>query len=427
MTRRLIGLLMVGLVAWAGTTAAHAQDEADRLEARTLKEIEEATEILGKVQSGKMTYREALAKLREYVQHAEELEKIAPKRAEKHLEDLNQTIYWTKKTMPLGADIMKPQPASEPKPTEPSPQPNPEPKPEPTPEPKAEPQPEQPAPTPGFSPPSLPEKNPERSAALLPVLSHATPAGRAWACAQVPAAPDGALVEAVFGLFLDDGDEMVRAAAAKALVDTRHDAVYEGFAPRVLKLDGDQLERLVDVMKEKPEPRTVAALFDLAMRFKPPIGGANSQSKADVYAYMDRAKAAWGDGWRHRAIQIWRSWPEPLVSAGFGETWKQKKKLRSKALGQLQEILLAVGVIGNSRGIRHAVPFLAKGKEPQSPLRAPALAAIEMVGKPAVPWLAQGLSSGQTQLWCKQALWNITGQRLSHDPGGWIKWWNENR
>jgi hypothetical protein len=422
MIRRLAGALLVGCALLAAAPVVRAQDEADRLEARTLKEVEEATEILGKVQAGKMGYKEALAKLREFVQHAEELEAIAPKRAEKHLVDLNQTIYWTKKAMPLGADILKPDPSAPPAPA-PSPAPAPAPDPAPAPVPAPAPAPA----VPGFAPPALPAQNPERSAALLPLLGHATAAARAWACAQVAAAPDPALVEALFGLLLQDGDENVRAAAAKALVDARHDAVYEGFAPRVLKLDGDPLERLVDVMKEKPEPRTVAALFDLAMRFAPPIGGANSQNKGDMEGYKQRAKAAWGDGWRHRAIQIWRSWPEPLVSAGFGETWKRKKKLAGKALPQLQEILLAVGVIGNSRGIRHAVPFLTKGKEADSPLRAPALAAIELVGTPAVPWLAQGLGSGQTQLWCKQALWNITGQRLSHDPGAWIRWWNENR
>lgn len=416
---------MAAVVAVAGALApvAWAQDEADRLEARTVKEVEEATENLGKVQTGAMEFKKAMERLDLFMEHAAELEKVAPNRAEKYQTELNQTRYWTKKFAPL---VLPTTPPPETK-SDPPPGTTPGTKPETDPEPTPEPTPEQPAPTPGFAPPALPEKNPERSAALLPLLAHAVPAGRAWACAQVPAAPDPALVEAVFGLLLDDGDETVRAAAAKALVDTRHDAVYEGFGPRVRSLDGEKLERLVDVMKEKPEPRTVLALFDLAMRFVPPIGGANSQSKADVYAYMDRAKAAWSDGWRHRAIQIWRSWPEPLVSAGFGETWKAKKKGGAKALGQLQEILLAVGVIGNSRGIRHAVPFLTKGKEAQSPLRAPALAAVEMVGKPAVPWLAQGLGNGQTQLWCKQALWNITGQRLSHDPGVWMKWWNENR
>lgn len=416
------GIAAAAVLCWAAS--AGAQDaEADRLEARTVKEIEEATENLGKVQTGSMEFKKAMERLDLFMEHAAELEKVAPKRAERYQEELQQTRYWTKKFAPLVLPTAPP-PSDVSKPS-----PTPEPTPEPKPEPKPEPQPEQrpPPPTPGFDPPALPEKNPERAAALLPLLSHATPAGRIWACGQVPFAPDAALVEAAFGLLLDDGDETVRTAAAKALVDTRHDAVYEGFAPRVQKLDGDKLERLVDLMKEKPEPRTVAALFDLAMRFVPPIGGANSQSKADVAQYMQRAKSAWGDGWRHRAIQIWRSWPEPLVSAGFGETWKQKKKGGGKALGQLQEILLAVGVIGNSRGIRHAVPFLTRGKEAQSPLRAPALAAIEMVGKPAVPWLAQGLSNGNTQLWCKQALWNVTGQRLSHDPGAWIRWWNDNR
>ena len=265
-------------------------------------------------------------------------------------------------------------------------------------------------------------------AALLPYLSDPDPRARTWAARLVVLSPDAALIDRCFALLKADPDENVLGAARFALLVTRHEAVFAGIAKAAAEWDGEALERLVDLAKEKPEPRVVVALFDLAMRFTPPIGGANSQSKPAMAAYEARAKAAWGDGWRARVIQIWKSWPEPLISAGLAETWKAKKG--AKFLREKQEILLAVGVIGNARGVRHCVPFLTKGDEIACPLRAPAFAAVELVGKAGVPWLIQGLGTESTNLWCWQALYNITGEnrgRKGESIRRWSEWWNENR
>ena len=85
---------------------------------------------------------------------------------------------------------------------------------------------------------------------------------------------------------------------------------------------------------------------------------------------------------------------------------------------------------GNARGVRHCVPFLTKGDEIACPLRAPAFAAVELVGKAGVPWLIQGLGTESTNLWCWQALYNITGEnrgRKGESIRRWSEWWNENR
>ena len=184
----------------------------------------------------------------------------------------------------------------------------------------------------------------------------------------------------------------------------------------------DALERLMLVMRELPEKRTVAALFGLAIRFIPPIGGANSRDADAMDRYKDKVKSVWAQGWRARVVALWRTWPDPVVSAGLAEAWEKRKKIPER-----QEILLATGVIRNPRGIRHAVPFLTQGKEENCPLRAPAEAAVELVGKAAVPWLIGGLSDGTTKNRCVESLRTITGIVMSSQPKLWWQWWNDNR
>src|SRR3990167_9389025 len=85
-----------------------AFDKVDDLEARTQKEVEDATEILGKVQAGKMDYHDAMKKLKEYRAHAEELAELAPNRGDDYLTELNQIMFWTKKFMPMDFGFAKP-------------------------------------------------------------------------------------------------------------------------------------------------------------------------------------------------------------------------------------------------------------------------------------------------------------------------------
>ncbi|MCI0341408.1 MAG: hypothetical protein L0216_09725 [Planctomycetales bacterium] len=398
----------------AALSASALADMADELEARSAKDVEEATELLSKVQSGQMEYAKAAAELQKFLQRVDEFDEVASKRAEKYAAELQSIWYWVRKFAPLEKPAAKPSEGGESKtpggenPAKPDEKPV---------EPAVPPPPPPPA---DFAPPPLPEEPEARATALLPLLSSPDPKARAWAAGETAPLARPNLLDAVLGLAMNDADFAVQEAAANAVLRTRSPHVFTAFLREAKKAEGAALDRLVTLVKGKPDKHCVAALFEVAMRFTPPIGGAPSQSKPAMEDYKQRAKAAWQDGWRNRVIQIWQSWPEPVVSAGLGLTWKGSNT-REK-----QEILLAVGVVGNARGIRHAVPFLTKG--PETPFRAPALAAIEMVGKGSVPWLAQGLANGATQLWCFQALRNITGEKtLDAKPSQWIRWWNENR
>ncbi len=399
------------VLALAGGAAA---DKADDLESRSAKDVEEATEILSKVQSGQMEYAKAAEQIQKYLQRVDEFDEVAPKRAEKYATELQSLWYWVRKFAPLEKPVSKPTEGGDTRTPEGEKPGKPDDKPV---EPAVPPPPLPPS---DFTPPALPEEPEARVAALLPLLSTPDPKARAWAAGETPVLARPNLLDAVLGLAMNDADFAVQEAAANAVLRTRLPHVFAAFLREARKAEGQALDRLVTLIKGKPDKHCVAALFEVAMRFTPPIGGAPSQSKPAIEDYKQRAKAAWQDGWRNRVIQIWQSWPEPVVSSGLGLTWK------SSNTREKQEILLAVGVIGNARGIRHAVPFLTKG--PETPFRAPALAAIEMVGKGSVPWLAAGLGNGATQLWCYQALRNITGDRtLDAKPSQWIRWWNENR
>ncbi len=418
--------VMVALLIGGAAPASAQNPKVAKLEAKVIKYVDEATENLTKVQSRAMDFKKAIKKLDAWILKAEELQELHHKTGEKYLEELQSIKHWTRKFAPLVFEAPKAPPTPEVKP-EPTPEPTPEPA--PTPEEHPAPTPE-PAPEPAWQAPRLPEEGKDWPAVLLPLLADASADARAWACAQVPFHPTKPMVDQLFPLFLEDSDEAVRAAARDGIAATLHDAVFENFRVLVLKLEDPKLTQLVDLIKEKPEPRSVAALFDMALRFQKPIGGANSTSHPAMQAYKREAKAVWGDGWRHRAIQIWRGWPNQMVTEGLALVWKEQKKRKRKGLGAMQEVLLAVGVIGNDRGIKYAVPFLTKGEERAVPLRAPALAAVEMVGKPSVPWLIGGIRNPRTQRWCWQALRNITGENRGMKAMAvkrWTEWWYENR
>lgn len=426
----LLAALLTGVAA-----PVRAQDgKIEQLEAKMLKYVDEATENLTKVQTRSMDFTVAVKKLDEWIKKGEELKELHEATGDKYLQELLSIKHWTRKFAPLVFEAPKEQPKPDPEspPTpDPSPQPAPDPDPAPQPEPGPTPAPS-PAPSPSstWQPPALPGDPKDWPGVVLPLLGDATPDARRWACAQVPYHPTQPLVDRLFELFLHDAAEPVRAAARDAISKTLHDAVFENFRGLVLTLEDPELTQLVDLIKEKPEPRSVAALFDLALRFVPPIGGADSTSKPAMETYKSRAKAAWEDGWRHRAIQIWRAWPNPMVTEGLALVWNEQKKRKRQGLKPMQEVLLAIGVIGNDRGIKYAVPFLSKGDEVAVPLRAPALAAIELVGKPAVPWLIGGIRNPRTQLWCWQALRNITGENRGMKAMAvkrWTQWWYENR
>jgi hypothetical protein len=177
-------------------------------------------------------------------------------------------------------------------------------------------------------------------------------------------------------------------------------------------------------MSALPEKRTVAAMFKLAMRFDRATGGADSMDRQALRRYRDKAQQNWRAGWRARVAAVWREWPEPVVSAGLTEFFTKAKKRKDTRM--MQETLLACGVVGDERGIRHAVPFLTQGREELNPLRAPAMAAVEMVGTPSVPWLIYGLN-GKTKNWSVRALREISGQVLASQPKLWWAWWHNNR
>jgi hypothetical protein len=446
---------------WAAALAftappAAAIDKVDDLEARTQKEVEDATEILGKVQAGKMDYVEAMKKLKEYRAHAEELEAESESRAAKYIEELNQIIFWTKKFMPMDFGFTKPTAPPEPPKTDPAtpagpaagapavpeaPTPTPRadspaPAPAPAPEPERRAAPKQvkeitwteivlPEIPQNLSVPELPEQPYPRAGVILPLLDDADVGKRIWAGCVAATCPTPPLVKKCFDVLQKGADPREQMAAAFALSNQRHDDVFRGFDDAVETWDGEALERLWLVMSNLPEKRTVEAMFKLVMRMERPVGGADSMSEEDMRRYKEKAADEYQRGWRARAVGVWKQWPEPVISAGlslFFSTARKKNKTP-----WMQEVLLACGCLRNSRLIAHAVPFLQQGREETLPLRAPAKAAVEMVGKDAVPWLIGGLTNGATKNWCVRALREISNETLAMQPKLWWAWYNNNR
>lgn len=441
--------LAVTALAFAAAPAS-AFDKADDLEARTQKEVEDATEVLGKVQAGKMDYHEAMKKLKEYRTHAEELLEIAPNRGEKYLEELNQIIFWTKKFMPMdfgfakpsapSADQPKPDPAT-PAPSAPASSGSGSPAPA-TPAPTAPAEPERRAPPkqvkkidwteivmpeipPNLELPELPEQVYPRAAVVLPLMDDPDQGKRIWAACVAATCPTPPLVKKCFDVLKNATDPREQMAAAFALSNQRHDDVFRGFDDAVETWDGEPLDRLWLVMTSLPEKRTVDAMFKLAMRLERPVGGADSMDKDQLDRYKEKARDAFNRGWRARAAGAWRQWPEPVVAAGLSLFFSNAKK--KNKVPWMQEVLLACGCLNNARLVANAVPFLQQGREETLPLRAPARAAVEMIGKPAVPYLIGGLTNGATKNNCVRALREISGEMLAMQPKLWWAWYNNNR
>lgn len=425
-----------------GTVAAAPlvqSPEVERLEKKVQKEVEEAADILGEVQSGAMKFDVGMKKLKGFLKNAEKLQELDAKVGAKYVEEIQATMVWTKKFAPIEIDWEKykpppDHPASQPLPTKPAPKAQPA-----TPAPATEVRrpkesasatitwdeivmPQIPK---GLDLPDLPDRVHSRAKILIPLLSDPDVGKRIFAGVIAPTCPTPPLVQKCFDVLRTGKDPREQMAAAFAISNSRHDEVFKGFDHAAAEWDeGEQTDRLMVVMSSLPEKRTVAAMFKLAMRFDRPTGGADSMDRDALDRYKDKARSNWGSGWRARVVRVWRSWPEPVVSAGLAEFFGTASKRKDAAM--MQETLLACGVIGDHRGIRNAVPFLTQGREELLPLRAPAMAAVEMVGKPSVPWLIYGLS-GNTKNWSVRALREISGTVMSSQPKLWWAWWADNR
>jgi hypothetical protein len=435
------GGLVTGL-AGPGVAAPFTQSAAvEKLERKVQKEVEEATEILSDVQSGAMKFDKGMAKLKGFLKNAEKLQAMDANVGQQYVEELQATIVWTKKFAPIEIDWEKykpppDHPASKPLPDTPATKPRKQPaKAAPT---VAKRKPKEAAtaeitwdeivvpqiPT-GLDLPDLPDRVHPRAKILIPLLKDPNVGKRIWAGVVAPTCPTPALVQECFRVLRTGKDPREQMAAAFAISNSRHVEVFKGFDQAVEEWDeGEQIDRLMLVMSSLPEKRTVAAMFKLAMRFDRPTGGADSMDRQALRQYRDKARSNWRQGWRARVAAVWRTWPEPVVSAGLTEFFGRAKKRKDTRM--MQETLLACGVIGDERGIRHAVPFLTQGREELSPLRAPAMAAVEMVGKPSVPWLIYGLK-GKTKNWSVRALREISGTVMSSQPKLWWAWWADNR
>lgn len=388
-------------------------DDAAKLEQQCIKEMEKAAELLKKVQEGQTTHAKALEQLEETRALVDEFAAVDPKGAEPMIVELQSIEFWIKKMAPLFEPEERE--AAEPKKPEPKPEPDPDPQPEPDPQP--DPGPEQPAEK-EWAEPVLPEEFAARTPFLKALLSDADPRNRAWAAANVPKAPGRPLVDRLFELVLGDADESVRLAAQDGLIRTRHSRVLDGLVDNVGKAEGKGLDLLFGILEARPDPRSVEALFQIVMDQEEPLASVNERSKALMDQYRGQIESAFKEGWRSRVMAVFRSWPGSTVVEGIGNYSKEH------AGRGRQEALLTLGLYGDGRGAIYAVGYLTKS---DNPFRATALATVEMIGKPAVPYLAQGIGSESTKLWSLQALINITGQRLGQRPQDWIAWWRLNR
>jgi hypothetical protein len=434
-----LGTGFVAGLAGPGSAAPILQSPAvAKLEQKVQKQVEEGAEILGKVQSGEMKFADGMKKLKGFLKNAEKLQELDANVGAKYVEEIQATMVWTKKFAPIEIDWEKYKPPPDHPASKPLPDPTPSKQPA-KPAPKKEvrrpkqatsavvtwdeivmPQ----IPT-GLDLPDLPDRVHSRAKVLIPLLSDPDVGKRIWAGVVAPTCPTPPLVKKCFDVLRNGADPREQMAAAFAITNSRHVEVFKGFDKAVAEWDeGEQIDRLMVVMSSLPEKRTVAAMFKLAMRFDRATGGADSMNRRALDSYKQKARGNWRGGWRAKVAAVWRDWPEPVVSAGLTEFFGRAKKRKDTRM--MQETLLACGVIGDERGIRHAVPFLTQGREELMPLRAPAMAAVEMVGKPSVPWLIYGLK-GKTKNWSVRALREISGSVMSSQPKLWWAWWADNR
>ncbi len=390
-------------------------DDAVRLEQQCTKEMSKAADLLKKVQEGQLTHAKALEQVAETRALLDEFAAADPKGAEPMIVELQSIEFWIKKMAPLFGPEEKE--AEQPR-RDPQPKPDPEPpQPDPQPDPTPDPTPEQPAPK-QWVEPVLPDEFAERTPFLKALLSDADPKNRAWAAGMVPKAPGRALVDRLFELLLGDADESVGLAAQDGLIRTRHSRVLDGLVDNVDEAKDEGLGLLFGILEARPDPRSVEALFQIVMDNEEPLASVNERSKTLMDQYRGQVEAAFKEGWRARVMAVFKTWPGSTVVDGIVNYAKDHN-----GRGR-QEALLTLGLYGDGRGANYAATFLTKS---DNAFRATALATVEMIGKPAVPYLAGGLGSDATKLWCLQALINITGQRLGQRPQDWVAWWRMNR
>ncbi|MBI4613597.1 MAG: hypothetical protein HY720_08315 [Planctomycetes bacterium] len=410
---RFTSSLFTLVLALLATLPAWAQDDAARLEEQCAAGVEKANGLLKRVQEGELKHDQALAQLDEIDALVLRFAELDPRGAEPMKIELSSIRFWISKMKPLFAPGEL---EGKPKGDSSGPKPDPGPKPDAAPKPV----PRHDAPLePAWHVPILPNDKNARTQVLGAFMKAEDPRHRAWAAVRVPDVPRPALVERLYELLLGDGDESVRSAARDGLVGTQHTSVLDKIGEAVADARDDQLDVLFEILAARPDPRTVKALFQIILDREKPLPNVNERSQDAMKGFRDEIKTAFDSGWRKRVFDVFKGWPGSTVVEGVGRYAVQASDQRER-----QEALLTLGLYGDGRAAALAVPFLTAD---DNPLRATALATVEMIGIPSVPYLAQGLPRQSTKLWCYQALMNITQTRLGTEPRPWIQWWRENR
>jgi len=90
-------------------------------------------------------------------------------------------------------------------------------------------------------------------------------------------------------------------------------------------------------------------------------------------------------------------------------------------------IIDALGRIKYYKSATSLTRFLLRGDAQKTVMQRNAtLAALKVMGKPAVPFLIPGLKDKRTRGWTAVALRDVSGVTLSSRPRDWQKWWEEN-
>ncbi|NUN53255.1 MAG: HEAT repeat domain-containing protein, partial [Planctomycetaceae bacterium] len=89
------------------------------------------------------------------------------------------------------------------------------------------------------------------------------------------------------------------------------------------------------------------------------------------------------------------------------------------------KVIAALGATKNPQVAKPLSNFLIGGDVPNTiRCREAAMAAIEGLGEPAVPYLFHGLRNGRTKMYTGFLLHKITGERFSSSrPGDWVDWY----
>jgi hypothetical protein len=259
-------------------------------------------------------------------------------------------------------------------------------------------------------------------------LERAMELARSWASGGSGTAGGAAADPTVMRLSLRHADPAIRIASLDALVKACPKEcvgdLHELFCTETDRGVRDAVIRHLTALKDK---RTLDALQEKHIRFmvfailyheNRLCAPWEAKQGNNLDAYVDTVRSAYGGGLRRLVAD---------TAKGMGETGVKglEKLFETRGLAT-REAILTLGVMGSAKSANKIVIYLAKGRA--GVYRGEAMAALKIMGDPALPFLIQALTKDASRMWAAALLREMTGQTFGGSAvDKWWAWWKANK